>query len=112
MFDTNAVIVVLAVVVCILAALVGVMASLLLKRHETADQNGSKRHTHRTSAGIEDAIAIALDYIGYADDLEMEATAVRQRTEKLQSVLMVLREGPHAYDPDKPAGKRPEALGK
>jgi len=57
------------------------------------------RHTHRTAAGIEDATAVLLDA-----QTELEILALR--VNRALGILRELREGPHAYEPDRPAGRR------
>lgn len=59
----------------------------------------TQRHTHKTAAGIEDALAITID-------LEMEIEILFARIGNLTNVLRRLREGPHSYDEDRPAGQR------
>jgi hypothetical protein len=61
------------------------------------------RHTNSTAAGLEDALAVANDII---EELLRSQAYVRSRTEKLTTILKETREGPYAYDPDKPAGMR------
>lgn len=58
-----------------------------------------KRHTHRTAAGLEDAVAVLMDI---ARDIE----ALSIRVSDALSILRSVRSGPHAYDPDRPAGLR------
>lgn len=66
-------------------------------------QEKQKRHTHRTAAALEDAIAIQRDIIRvFEDTLEF----VRQRVEDAQEVLRTARKGPHEYDPERPSGQR------
>jgi hypothetical protein len=64
---------------------------------------GPKRHTYSTTAGLEDALAIAIDVITEYDASRKYTEA---RISQLRDALAKVREGPHAYDPDKPAGKR------
>jgi hypothetical protein len=61
------------------------------------------RHTHRTVAALEDAIAILLDILRTVEDV-MEF--VRQRAGNALEVIKQARKGPHAYDPDRKSGKR------
>lgn len=58
-----------------------------------------KRHTHRTAAGLEDAVAVLMDI---ARDLE----ALSIRISQALAILKSVRSGPHAYDPERPAGLR------
>lgn len=62
-----------------------------------------KAHTHSTLAGLEDGIAIAVDIL---NELYTSQTYVRGRAKNLVDVLSLVRRGPHAYDPDRPAGQR------
>jgi hypothetical protein len=61
------------------------------------------RHTHSTAAALEDALAVANDVI---EELLRSQLYVRTRVQKLTEILRETREGPHAYNPDKPAGVR------
>jgi hypothetical protein len=66
---------------------------------------GPKRHTHSTLAGIEDALAIAIDVLNeYAESQRFAQVRMTQ----LQNVLKTVRSDPNGYDQDKPAGLRPE----
>jgi hypothetical protein len=56
-----------------------------------------KRHTHSTCAGLEDAMAIALDIIR-ENEIATQYTA--SRAKRLTDVLRVLRSSPHAYPVD------------
>ncbi len=82
------------------------------------------RHTHRTAAALEDAISISFDIAEtLADVLEIArlngrspgemitllgdaVEFARTRAENAVEVLKQARKGPHAYDPDRPAGRR------
>lgn len=75
----------------------------LVKRLEQLE---AKRLTHRTCAGIEDAIAVLVDESRYIDGAELELQAARSRMSKANEILKILREGPQAYDPDRAAGRR------
>jgi hypothetical protein len=61
-----------------------------------------RRHTHSTLAGLEDAIAIVLDLLLSQGLNEY----VRYSLNDLQEILSKIREGPNAYDIDRPAGER------
>ena len=82
------------------------------------------RHTHRTAAAFEDGIAISTDIIDTLSDV-LEITRLngrspgemitllgdavefaRTRAQNAVEVLKQARKGPHAYDPDRPAGRR------
>lgn len=61
------------------------------------------RHTHKTSAAFEDAISIMNDIIlTLGDTLEY----ANRRAQNALEVLKVARKSPHAYNPDRPSGKR------
>ena len=75
-------------------------------RGESSKRN--RAHTYPTAAGLEDAISIVLDVQRDTTELEMQVEAARQRSDQLIGVLQKLREGPHAYDPERPAGRRPQ----
>lgn len=64
-----------------------------------------KRHTQATDAGLLDAIAIAIDVL---NEYEASRKYTDARIRQLQGVLKSVRSGPHAYDPETPAGERPK----
>ena len=64
----------------------------------------NKRHTHRTAAGLEDALAVTLDLIREYENMEKFTLA---RLHQLEEILGEVRQGPYEYDPDRPAGERP-----
>ena len=68
------------------------------KNGQKADAS-PKRHTHRTSAGLEDAIAILMD-------ISRDIGALLLRADRALEVVRKVREGPHSYDPETPAGLR------
>jgi hypothetical protein len=59
------------------------------------------RQTGATMAGLEDAMATLIN-IQYNRDID------NQRIETALSMLQKLRQGPYAYDPETPSGKREE----
>lgn len=61
------------------------------------------RHTHRTAAGLEDALAVAWDII---HELQAALIYADGRARRSIEILQDVRKGPHSYDPDKPAGER------
>jgi len=61
------------------------------------------RHTHSTSAGLEDALAAAWDII---HEYESAMVYIEARTRNLVSILQQTREGPHSYDQERAAGLR------
>jgi polyphosphate kinase len=89
-----------------------------------------KRHTHATAAAFEDVIAIQMDIIwklieameqalhriARSDGLEVKKEVISILVETIEfslhrlanstEVLKQARQGPHAYDPDRPAGQR------
>jgi hypothetical protein len=70
---------------------------------ESVNQAQPRRHTHATAAGIEDALAVAINLILEAQS-EREYTEARLR--QLQAILGQVREGPLAYDQER-ANNRP-----
>ena len=66
---------------------------------KSADEYKPRNHTHKTIAGIEDAIAVLVDSQFTADELQARLDTARR-------ILGAVRQGPHAYDPDREAGLR------
>ena len=62
------------------------------------------RHTHSTTAGIEDALAACIDIL---NECEQSQAFIEGRSHQLHQILMQVREGPNAYDKNKPAGAKP-----
>jgi hypothetical protein len=75
------------------------MRTLYSKRKPLRSSGSPRRHTHRTAAGIEDALAVLLD-------TQQELEILRLRLDRALTILRDVRAGPHAYDPEKPAGLR------
>jgi len=65
------------------------------------------RLPHRTAAGVEDALAVNLDLVRQANEMELELGAMRARAAQQAEILKLVRQGPDAYDPERPAGRRP-----
>lgn len=61
------------------------------------------RHTHRTAAALEDALAVAWDIIREQSEA---LTFAEGRARRIIAILQQARQGPHAYDPDNPSGIR------
>lgn len=61
------------------------------------------RHTHRTAAGLEDALAVSTDII---NELLRSQAYVITRVNSLSSILRETRPGPYAYNPERAAGMR------
>ena len=78
----------------------------LESRVKALEDAGARRLTHSQAAGLEDAMAVLMDVNRHVEQLRTEADAMDRRLEKELAILQTLREGPHAYDADKPAGKR------
>jgi hypothetical protein len=72
---------------------------------ELEDKNKPKRHTHATSAGLEDAIAIAIDTLREYEESKLYTEA---RIKQLNEILKMIRVGPYNYDENRPSGKRPK----
>ena len=61
------------------------------------------RHTHRTAAALEDALAVAWDIIREQSEA---LTFAEGRARRIITILQQARQGPHAYDPENPSGVR------
>lgn len=79
------------------------MGQMYYRRKRPAAAKVQLRHTHRTAAALEDALAVAYDIIL---DQQRALQYAASRAEKLVDILQTARSGPHAYDPDRPAGLR------
>lgn len=79
------------------------MVPMYPRRKRPAAAKAQLRHSHRTAAALEDALAVAYDIIL---DQQRALTYAASRAEKLVDILQTARKGPHAYDPDRPAGLR------
>ena len=71
-------------------------------QQQLADNN-YPRHTYATAAGLEDATAVAIDLV-------IQHQAMSQRAEQLRDILGMVRQSPHAYNSDRPAGDRPQGF--
>ena len=69
------------------------------RQHKSRPVEKVKRHTHRTAAGIEDALAVLIEIV-------MDFEALRLRAQRAMDILREVRAGPYAYDPEKPSGIR------
>ena len=67
------------------------------------EQAQGKRHTHSTISGLEQAQAVVVD-------LTFEAEAMNARLDTLRRYLNLVRESPHAFPIDPPAGRRPAGM--
>ncbi len=76
----------------------------LNERIKALENEGPKRHTHYTAAGLEDVLAIAIDLL---EEYASSQRYTSARTSQLYSALKKIREGPHAYPIDAEAGLRP-----
>ena len=76
--------------------------TLYAKRKKVLAQSG-RRYSHNTVAGLEDALAVALDIIQI---LTGERPVITHRMKRLIEILRTLRLGPYAYDKDSPAQVR------
>lgn len=61
------------------------------------------RHTHKTAAGLEDAMAVLLDALRY---IFTNPKYAAKRIVKAIEILRITRRSPDAYDPERPAGPR------
>lgn len=71
----------------------------------------SPRHSHRTSAGIEDALAVNIDLVRLAHEARIEMAIVEMRAAQQAEILKLVRQGPQAYEEDRPCGHRPQEGG-
>src|SRR3990172_11160192 len=65
------------------------------------------RHTHSTTAGIEDTVAVIIDILynlkrqlTFINQLQCDAKETQERAEKALQTLHILRNGPFAYPLD------------
>lgn len=102
----------IAVIALVVGILIGAsLATTSLEiRHlkERLLQIEARRHTHSTCAGIEDAQAVNFDLVRSVGELEIQLSVLKQRAAQQATILSIVRQGPHSYDPDRPAGKRPD----
>jgi hypothetical protein len=82
---------------------------LIREQRLTREQNSPKRHTHSVNAGIEDAQATLQNAYRLAQETRLQAEAIEFWAVKTDSILRDMRQGPTAYDPDRPSGNRSEA---
>lgn len=102
------------IVLAILAFLAGGLGTLMLfRRVEKIDDRLSavefkmmtngRRLGQNAIAGIEDALAVAIDLL-------IKQRADTARMETLLSILQKMRENPNDYDKNRAAGRRPEGF--
>jgi hypothetical protein len=72
-------------------------------------QQEPRRHTHSVNAGIEDAQSTLQNAYRLAQEARLQAEAIEFWASKTDSILRDMRQGPTAYDPDRPSGNRNEA---
>ena len=104
------------VVITLLTALVLLNAVMLvLTVIHVVGKN--ERHTVSTDAGLLDAMAVQYDVTKWFELRKLrlqselrEVEAAEERSKKVVSILGETRQGPHAYDPDRPAGRRPRGM--
>lgn len=72
---------------------------------ELEKQKGGKAHTYATAAGLEDATAVLLELL---QRKQAEDAYTAARLEQVYKITGIIRQGPYAYDPDRPAGPRPK----
>lgn len=77
------------------------------RRLNALEECQKKRLPYNTAAGVEDALAVNLDMVRAANELEIEAQALRMRAGQQESILKLVRQGPESYPIDRPAGLRP-----
>lgn len=81
------------------------IAGQAAKIAELEKQKGGKAHTYATAAGLEDATAVLLELL---QRKQAEDAYTAARLAQAYEVIGQVRKGPHAYDPDRPAGPRPK----
>jgi len=74
-----------------------------MKNRYQKRKSGKRRHTHRVIAGLEDALAVAIDII---NEQARSLAYIEARARKLSEILKTVRANPQAYDPERPAGLR------
>lgn len=81
------------------------IAGQAAKIAELERQKSGKAHTYATAAGLEDATAVLLELL---QRKQAEEAYTAARLNQLYEITGMIRKGPHAYDPDRPAGPRPK----
>ena len=104
-------------IIFIIGAAIGAALTLIFKRWESLanrikalEDCQKKRLAYNTAAGIEDAIAVALDLVRAQKQIKLDASMMELRTGQIEEILKILIEGPDAYDPERPAGPRPDGM--
>ena len=119
--DPAALILVLLIAMGIGMALAGAAYALRLINHRLDELEAvvdKRRHTHPTTAGIEDATAVFVELARREEDewlrLQAEAKYRHDRLRQGYEILGRVREGPLAYDAERPADRppRPDGRGK
>lgn len=64
-----------------------------------ASKRGGKHHSYSTTAALQDAMAVLVDVM-----IDQDAESARLQT--ALGIIKAASNGPHAYDPERPAGKR------
>jgi hypothetical protein len=72
------------------------------KLEDAQSQNAKRRNPYRTDDGIEDAMAIVHDVVWQS---AATLNYVKDRSERIDSILKTVRVDPDSYDPDQPNGK-------
>lgn len=67
-----------------------------------------RRHTYPTANGLEDSLGVALNIM---QEEQVQAKWREARINELWRILGEIREGPLAYDSDRPADRRPRPNG-
>ncbi len=78
--------------------------NLKAQNAELKEQLEKRRHTYPTANGLEDALAVTIDLLLREDAAKKYR---RARFDQLNDILGKVREGPLAYDTDRP-NNRPE----
>lgn len=112
MIDTFAIgvgLLVLGMVIGVVLARLFGSLSALEKRVKELEDCKTKRLPYNTAAGVEDAQAVGIDLLMQAQEMQVQAQALELRAKQQMEILGLVRQGPEAYDPERPAGRRPGA---
>lgn len=82
-----------------------VLAAWAMQNAELESVARGKAHSYATAAGLEDALAIQFDVALHATQA---LQYVQARSAQMNQVLGDLRKSPQSYNPDRPAGPRPQ----
>jgi hypothetical protein len=93
------------------AAFAGILFGIRQVGHRLDELEGivaRRRHTYPTTNGLEDSLAVTIDVLL---DEQAHSEYRAARIEQLRRILGEVREGPLAYDSERPADRRPRPNG-